>query len=451
MKRITGTHVYTHLKCPRAVALDLHEDRSQRRDYREDEEFVLARGRDHEAVIVAELGWAEPEYPAREFAAGAEATLAMMREGVPGLAQGILMDADRLGIPDLLRREDGKSDLGDYHYVIGDIKSSGKPRSDQILQVVFYSVMLAEVQGRAPEYGYLILKDGQEYRFSIAAFRPAFDEVITRVGELRADRDLERPFLQLACESCHWSEVCLPQLETADDLSLLQGMTRGVRTALEVAGQKSCASLSEMVVERVARKTHLEPALLRRLKRAAESRGNGTPLLERRSSRREKPAIGLHFLMDAFLERVLFMGALEFATGKFDYRCPSSAEEEWSAFSEIIDAFPRRAELLHYGMAIPEWYEENAHGRIRSVGVESRFVDFGRQLRGAAVYPGPIFGLGGHVKRGLGLDPHREGRSSAAAFYGSNADSEWLRNKGRSDLEDIRRLKTALLDTEVVV
>ena len=50
-KRITGTHVYTMLRCPRAVALDLHEDKSKRRPLTEAEEFVRQRGRQWEGVL----------------------------------------------------------------------------------------------------------------------------------------------------------------------------------------------------------------------------------------------------------------------------------------------------------------------------------------------------------------------------------------------------------------
>ena len=61
-KRITGTHVYTMLRCPRAVALDLFEDRDRRRPLTEAEEFVRQRGRDWEARLVAELEYPEPEF-----------------------------------------------------------------------------------------------------------------------------------------------------------------------------------------------------------------------------------------------------------------------------------------------------------------------------------------------------------------------------------------------------
>ena len=100
--------------------------------------------------------------------------------------------------------------LGDHHYVVGDIKSSGRPRSDQVLQVAFYSRLLAAVQEQPPEYGYLILKDGHEERFALADIEDAFEDVIERVEAVRRDPDSERPFLSPACARCHWSELCIP-------------------------------------------------------------------------------------------------------------------------------------------------------------------------------------------------------------------------------------------------
>src|SRR5690606_1033748 len=110
---ITGSHVYGYPSCARAVALDLHGDRALRRPLREEEELVLQRGRDHAERIVATLGYATPRHPERDFEAGAAATRELLGQGVQGVLQGVLRNPTdrRLGIADLLRREDGASEL----------------------------------------------------------------------------------------------------------------------------------------------------------------------------------------------------------------------------------------------------------------------------------------------------------------------------------------------------
>ncbi|MHC4812182.1 MAG: TM0106 family RecB-like putative nuclease [Planctomycetota bacterium] len=443
-KRITGTHVYTMLRCPRAVALDLHEDKDKRRPLREAEEFARQRGRELEARLVAELGYVEPDYPRRDFAAGAAATERMLRDGVPGVSQGVLLSAtaDQLGIPDLLRKAEGPSALGDHHYVVGDIKSSGRPRSDQVLQVAFYSRLLANLQDRPPEYGYLILKDGHEERFDLTAIDAAMDDVLERVCAVREDPDSERPFLSAACGHCHWSELCVPELEAKDDLSLLQGMTRGLRTVLERVGFMTAASLSDMAVEPTARRSHLEATLLRRLKKASTSRADGRPLLQKNGGVGQGSAALVHMLIDHYAERVLFFGLLYPAEpqGQFHCVCPDDREQELAAFLALLQHVPDHVPLLHYGEALPRWFTEAGCRHPRTAAVEGRFVNLQKRLRGAAVYPGPVFSMADHVHYVLGVDPHREGEADAAACWIAEGQEERLASKGRSDLVDLSRV-----------
>ena len=74
-------------------------------------------------------------------------------------------------------------------------------------------------------------------------------------------------------------------MQERDDLALLQRMTRGLRTVLESAGVATCAAAAAMSVESLARRTHLEAPLLRRIKRAAEARRLGDILHEPRGRR----------------------------------------------------------------------------------------------------------------------------------------------------------------------
>lgn len=450
MKRITGTHVYSYLRCPRAVALDLHEDPALRRQPTPWEEHLLARGRSVEAAHVAKLlGYVEPVYPRRDFGLGAEATLSLLRAGVDGVVQGVLYREERLGIPDLLRRLPGKSGLGEHHYEVLDIKSSRRSRSDQLLQVAFYSRLLGEVQGRTPEFASLILKDGREERFRFAEFEPTLEEVESEVRKILEDPNVARPFLSPACSRCRWSELCLAQLEEADDLSMLQGMTRGVRTLLERHGLGTCASLRELRVEPTSRRTHIPSPQLRRFKRAAESRAGGRPLVE--GSCEVGPAALLHFLTDPFEERVLYMGMLHPALveGRLESATPQSLDAELPAFEALVGELPSDVALLHYGPTVPRWYEERARGGPEPL--RGRFVDLARLLRGAAVYPGPVFGLSDQVRLGLGMDPDRDGHTDAAAYWGATPEGpSWLAHKGASDLGDLARLKAGILTGESV-
>jgi len=450
MRRITGTHVYSYVKCPHLASLDLHLKRSERREPTAWEEFAAKRGRDFEDDYVAELPAVQPEYPERDFDAGAAATLELLRDGSPLLHQAVLKTDDRLGLPDLLRKLDGESDLGDHHYEVLDVKTSGKARGDQILQVVFYSQLLSEAQGRMPEHGALILKDGTEERFAIADYLAACDEVVTELRRLRDDLGSSRPFYQLGCSSCYHDERCLPEMTERQDLSLVQGMSQGARAILESLGCQTIEELATFQPEDARARGNLDATLLRRLRRGAQARLLGKPVLEVRS-RGEKLSHSalIHVLTDPFADRVLGFGLLHPATVDGEFACvlPRSRDEEWQAFQELTARLPARMVLLHFGATLRRWHEDHAFSSEANPSMEARFVDLQKRLKAAAIYPAPVVLLPDFVRYGLGRDPLRAGHASAAAMWveAEGGDGQ-LTEKLRADLLDLAALKAEILD-----
>lgn len=455
MRRITGTHVYSYVKCPRLAALDLHLSRADRRASHPWEEFAAQRGRDFETQYVKGLDVVAPAYPERDFEAGAAATLALLQAGAPLLHQAVLSADDRLGLPDLLRKLPGASTLGDHHYEVLDVKTSGRSRGDQILQVVFYAQLLGSVQGRLPEHGAIILKDGREERFLIADYTKALDEVLAALRRLRADPAAARPFLQMGCGGCYHDARCLPELERAQDLSLVHGMSHGAQAILESVGCRTVADLATFHPEQARQRGNLDATLVRRLRRAAQAHQLGKPILEQRPrGERLEPAAILHLLTDPYADRVLAMGLLHPATeaGRFVWERPLRAGDEWAALRTLVADLPPQTLLLHFGEALPRFYEEHAFARESDPALEARFVDLQKRLRGAAVYPRPVFGLADFVRLGLGRDPLRAGHAGAAALWATLPDGpERLRDKLRSDLLDLAALKAQILDAAPTV
>lgn len=452
MRRLTGTHVYSYAKCPRLAALDLHLPRSERRPPHPWEEFAAQRGRDFETQVVKDLGVVAPVYPERDFDVGAKATRELLQQGVPWIHQAVLSDEDRLGLPDLLRRLPGSSALGDHHYEVLDVKTSGRSRTDQILQVVFYSELLATVQQRRPEHGALILKSGREERFAIADYAAAAREVLADLRRLRADPTLARPFLQMGCSGCYHDQRCLPEMAAAKDLSLVQGMSHGARAILEGLGCRSVEDLAVFHPDGARARGNLDATLVRRLRRAAQAHLLGAPLVEERPrAERLDPAAILHVIGDPFADRVLAFGLLQPAVenGRFTFVLPATAAEEWDALRSLVAGLPPRLPLLHFGEALPRWYEEHAFAREADPSLEVRFVDVQKRLRAAAVYPRPVFGLADFVREALGRDPLRAGHAMAAASWSGLPDREArLRDKLHADLQDLAALKAAILDAE---
>lgn len=449
MRRLTGTHVYSYAKCRRLAALDLLLDRAERRPPTAWEEFAARRGREFEADYVRDLGVVQPVYPERDFAAGAAATLALLRAGAPLVHQAVLATDDRLGLPDLLRKVPGASALGDHHYEVLDVKTSGRARGDQVLQVVFYSRLLATVQQRLPEHGALVLKDRREERFAIADYQAVAIEIEQDLLMLRADAQASRPFLQRGCESCHWNHRCLPELAAARDLSLVQGMSHGARSILEAHGCRTLDDLALLAFEATKLRHALDPALVRRLRKAAQATLLGRPLIEARPRGTQLADAALvHVLTDPFADRVLLF-AVQYPIGDdggTSIELPRSREAEWPALRRLLAALPRRAALLHFDHALPRWYEEHAHCREAEVGLSARFVELQRRLRAAALFPAPVFALADFVRTALGRDPLRAGHPGAAAMWLQEPDGEQkLVAKATADLHDLAALVRVVL------
>ncbi|MCK5941639.1 MAG: TM0106 family RecB-like putative nuclease [Planctomycetes bacterium] len=450
MRRITGTHVYSYVKCPHLASLDLHLPRSERRPPHPWEEFAAQRGRDFEDVYVAGLDAVAPSYPERDFDAGAAATERLLRDGVALVHQAVLRAEDRLGLPDLLRKVDGDSELGAHHYEVLDVKTSGRTRGDQILQVVFYTRLLAELQGRMPTHGAIILKDGREERFEVRDYLAACDEVVDELRRLREQPERSRPFFQLGCSSCYHNHRCQPELEARGDLSLVQGMSHGARAILEASGCGTVEELATFHPGDARARGNLDATLVRRLRRGAQARQLGKPIVEARpSSEKLDRAALIHVLTDAFADRVLAFGLLHPANGDgaFSYALPQARDDEWRAFRELTADLPVRTPLLHFGQALHRWHEEHAFSSEADPAMEARFVDLQKRLKAAAVYPAPVALLQDFVQYGLGRDPHRHGHASAAAMWCEEKDAERrLVAKLEGDLRDMADLKAAILD-----
>ncbi len=157
----------------------------------------------------------------------------------------------------------------------------------------------------------------------------------------------------------------------------------------------------------------------------------------------------VHLLTDPFADRVLAFGVLWAAGGDggFRWQRVHTMAEEWDAFRELVQPLPPRLPILHFGEALPRWYETHAFEREASADLEARFVDLRGRLRTAAIYPAPVFGLDDYVRHGLGRDPLRAGYSGAAAIWAEQPDAdERLAAKLEADLRDLAALRDEILE-----
>src|SRR5690606_17806240 len=123
-----------------------------------------------------------PPKSADEWANVTQRTLAAMRDGHRVIYQAPLARARWSGFADfLLRRDHGDADadseLGSFHYEVVDTKLAQEAKGTAILQLCVYSQILGTLQGRLPEFFYVV---------SPAGMTPAGDRSAPREHVFRA-------------------------------------------------------------------------------------------------------------------------------------------------------------------------------------------------------------------------------------------------------------------------
>ena len=173
-------------------------------------------------------------------------TYAAMKRGDPLIYSGRIQADDLLGIPDLLRKENGG-------YIAGDIKSGSgeegeedsddkKPKKHYAVQLALYTDILRRLRLSAGPQAFVWDVHGREVPYSFTALhgkrnpRTLWQDYEEALAEARAivGRKLETlpAYASGKCKNCVWYTTCLKSLEAADDLTLIPELGRSRRDAM---------------------------------------------------------------------------------------------------------------------------------------------------------------------------------------------------------------------------
>jgi predicted RecB family nuclease len=286
MQRLSGERLYSatdlvaFLECEHLSALDLRalDDevlRAERSQADESKRLIADKGDEHEKRHLAEQRAQGRQVvdiakDGGSIAEKVQATLAAMREGVEVIFQATLRDGCWVGHADFLRRVDGvASSLGTWSYEVADTKLARSPKAKFLVQLAFYSDLVAKAQGVAPRQMHVVLGDGTERKFRVADFAHYLETLRARFlaaveGLLGSTRQAPYPVPCDHCDLCHWSERCAKQRVADDHLSQVAGITRIQTARLEEVGVPTMAALAALPVDsRVAR---IQPETLAKLR-----------------------------------------------------------------------------------------------------------------------------------------------------------------------------------------
>ena len=219
-------------------------------------ESLIAEGRE-----VVEIASGDGSRSALSEAAAA--TKDAMAAGAEVIYQGTFLRDGLRGHTDFLFRVDRASDLGDHSYEVADTKLARRAKPYFIVQLCFYSELLAAAQGLEPERIHVILGSGEQHTFRLAEFSAYFRHI--RDEFLAALRDGGRdtyPEPVDHCRLCRWRSVCDERRVADDHLSLVANISRRQRELLSAAGIDTLAALGRADGVAV---DGITPAILERL------------------------------------------------------------------------------------------------------------------------------------------------------------------------------------------
>ncbi len=229
--KISASSFYNLSKCHRRVYLDLYGDPNEKGEFSDFLQLLWEKGLQIEREILEKIK-KEVEVETVEGKPGPESfdqTLGLMRKGTSLIYQGVLIQGDYIGRPDILERQEGNSVFGVYHYIPCDIKSGratenkedGDIKKHYANQMLFYAELLEQIQGKKPEIGKIIDINGEVTNFAIHDYEEEYLENRALVKAIVYDRKEPEPIIGGICKECVWSNPCLRLANAVQDPTLL--------------------------------------------------------------------------------------------------------------------------------------------------------------------------------------------------------------------------------------
>ncbi|MFB2892853.1 TM0106 family RecB-like putative nuclease [Aerosakkonemataceae cyanobacterium BLCC-F50] len=457
---LTAELLLQYQRCHRRAFLDLYGNK-QEQDPPNDFQLKLQRDRrTHQKTVLSEQTYHKPEYPDKDWQAGAQATLSLMRQGVERIYRGILITEVNenpllsyhssvpitlLSFPDLLVKQPGNSIFGNWCYIPVQIELGKRPKQEYKIGVAFHAHVLTAVQGVKPPAAWLILRERQPYLVHWENWLPPMQKIIQECNQTLQQSETPEVFIsRQKCNLCHWYSSCYSVAKSQEHLSLLPGVTPSRYNYLQQLNIQTIESLAN------ANFTDLEPAfgkqITEQLLRQAQAKLNNHIIFNYQDSiNLPNSDIELYFDIEsqpeadfAYLLGVLVVDTKAQTKNFYPLLAEDFPEEEatWQQFLTLVWDYPQ-APIFHFCDYEVSMVKELAR-RYKTPNhlwqpLLNRLVDVHEKVTQAVTLPIESYSLKA-IARWLGFNwrnPSASG-SQAICWY-----DEWLKTGDRTFLEKI--------------
>jgi predicted RecB family nuclease len=217
--KITREILESYLYCKTKACLKLVGEQGNKPDY----EVLLAANR--QEVWQQAIGKILAKHPNEHVARDISLTADELRTGRSYVLSAALED-DLVSFRfDGLKRVDGPSNLGDFHYVPMLFHEGRKVGKEQRRLLELYGLLLSRLQGRMPSNG--IIWHGKECRTTRVRLDGDLrktERLHREVKELLVTESPPGPILNDHCQVCEFRQRCHDQAVREDNISLIRSM-----------------------------------------------------------------------------------------------------------------------------------------------------------------------------------------------------------------------------------
>lgn len=379
---------------------------------------------------------------AEELEDAARETLELMKQGVPRIRGGVLLDGRYVGRPDILERIEGKSNFGDYYYVACDFKRSERVKEEYQMEAVFYADLLRAIQGVRPTKGYIAHANGAVSSFLIDELIAQFHITLEQI-EKTIDQESSDIFLTSMCKQSPWFHKCVAEAEECRDLSLINRIWRSEVDALKNAGIKTVDDLAKADARVLGKVPDLTADRFAFLKTQATALVNDEVIaLGEVDLRSEKNAYVIDIESDPMRDIVYLFGVLKIENGEESYHAfvaDGKVLDEKAAWLKVNAFLAEQPEwpVYHYGT-----YEADVFRRLLAKYGEpmtsfqlfdTRGVDVIEKMRTSILFPSPFYSLKDVAHR-IGFDWRAD---EASGLESIRWYDEWMRTQNPRVLQKI--------------
>ena len=442
---ITATDFYRFLHCPHWPYWERFGDPKDRRNLTPAEEERLSDGLEHEKDIVSSMFKAVQEVDVKDADQGANQTLELMKSGEPFIYQGWLQHGNWRGRPDILEKQPGKSNFGDFYYVPVDIKNAHRLKKHHRAQLVFYCLLLEKIQGHFPGYPAVINADGERISFAAEEFLPDFNNILEKIEKMVTGECPEPVFRKACMDTSPWGKACFRLAQEKEDIALLYNLDVRRLKALRYFGVQTIHDAASMDIDKIEGQA---PRLTRRSLEAAKRQAaslinKSVIILEPFHDPTE--GVEIHFDIESHppTDRDYLYGLLMRKGDQEEYlsfvaESPEEEGEMWSEFLKWTNSLPEKFTVYHYAAyerirlaQLAKRHETEEHeGLNRFI---NALVDVKDSIKSVAIFPLYFYSLKS-INKFLGFHwtGDVQGGGESILVY-----DKWLETKDRKNLDSI--------------